>query len=161
MIKVSAANVIVSKGYNDTDAVKFSKNGDCAMFRISEKKYDSREEDNTRWINVNVKALGSMAERVKKMKLGAGSNLVISGDMDIETWEDENSNKKSMPVIILTHIEYQFGGSSNSSKSKNDDEDEEEEEKPKAKAKGSTSGKKKPEESDNFEGYSGYGNFYD
>lgn len=161
MIKVSAANVIVSKGYNDTDAVKFSKNGDCAMFRISEKKYDSREEDNTRWINVNVKALGSMAERVKKMKLGAGSNLVISGDLDIETWEDENSNKKSMPVIILTHIEYQFGGSSNSSKSKNDDEDEEEEEKPKAKAKGSTSGKKKPEESDNFEGYSGYGNFYD
>ena len=161
MIKVSAANVIVSKGYNDTDAVKFSKNGDCAMFRISEKKYDSREEDNTRWINVNVKALGSMAERVKKMKLGAGSNLVISGDLDIETWEDENSNKKSMPVIILTHIEYQFGGNSNSSKSKNDDEDEEEEEKPKAKAKGSTSGKKKPEESDNFEGYSGYGNFYD
>ena len=36
MIKVSAANVIVSKGYNDTDAVKFSKNGACAMFRISE-----------------------------------------------------------------------------------------------------------------------------
>ena len=161
MIKVSAANVIVSKGYNDTDAVKFSKNGDCAMFRISEKKYDSREEDNTRWINVNVKALGGMAERVKKMKLGAGSNVVISGDLDIETWEDENSNKKSMAVILLTHIEYQFGGSSNSSKSKNDDEDEEEEEKPKAKAKGSTSGKKKPEESDNFEGYSGYGNFYD
>ena len=161
MIKVSAANVIVSKGYNDTDAVKFNKSGDCAMFRISEKKYDSREEDNTRWINVNVKALGGMAERVKKMKLGAGSNVVISGDLDIETWEDENSNKKSMAVILLTHIEYQFGGSSNSSKSKNDDEDEEEEEKPKAKAKGSTSGKKKPEESDNFEGYSGYGNFYD
>ena len=99
MIKVSAANVIVSKGYNDTDAVKFNKSGDCAMFRISEKKYDSREEDNTRWINVNVKALGGMAERVKKMKLGAGSNVVISGDLDIETWEDENSNKKSMAVI--------------------------------------------------------------
>ena len=160
MIKVSAANVIVSKGYNDTDAVKFNKSGDCAMFRISEKKYDSREEDNTRWINVNVKALGGMAERVKKMKLGAGSNVVISGDLDIETWEDENSNKKSMAVILLTHIEYQFGGSNNSSKSKNDDEDEEEEEQPKPKAKGKSSGKKNPEDSDNFEGYQGFGDFY-
>lgn len=160
MIKVFLANVIVSKGYNDTDAVKFSKNGDCAMFRISEKKYDSRAEENTRWINVNVKALGSLAERVKKMKLGAGSNVIISGDFDIETWEDDEGNKKSAPVIVANHIEYQFGGSGSSSKSKDDDEDEEED-KTKAQAKGKSTGKKKPEESDNFDGYSPFGGFYD
>ncbi len=57
MVKVVVTNVIVSKGCNDTEAVKFSKNGDCAMFRISEKKYDSREEYNSRWINVLIRGI--------------------------------------------------------------------------------------------------------
>jgi len=160
MIKVFAANVVVSKGFND-ETIKVSTSGDCVRFRIGEKKYDSRADDNTRWVNVTVKALGEMAERVKKMKLKAGSNIIISGDLDIESWVDEEKEeKKSAPVILLTSIEYQFGGSGGKSTKSEDDEDEEEAPKPKAKGKPST--KKQAEESDNFDGYESYGNgFWD
>lgn len=45
------------------------------------------------------------------MKLKEGSLVTILGRLDEDTWEDATTGeKKSVPVIILTDIEYCFSG---------------------------------------------------
>lgn len=48
MFKVIATDVVVSKGYDNTPALKFSERGDSVRFRIGKKVYDTRAKDNHR-----------------------------------------------------------------------------------------------------------------
>lgn len=154
MLKVVATNVVVSKGYGENPALKFSDNGEIVRFRIGHKVYDSKANDNTRWLNLTVKAFNGVCERIKKMKIKEGSNINILGHLDEETWTDPATNeKKSAMVIILDDIEYASMGNGNG---KNSDE--------KSDGGGKTeSKKKKPEDSENFSGYEGFGgnSFFD
>ena len=69
--------------------------------------YDKRAEKERRFININVKAFGYLVERIKNMKLDAGSIVNVIGRYDEETWEDQNTHeKKSAPVIIVEEIEF-------------------------------------------------------
>ena len=52
MFKVFATDVVVSKGYDNSSALKFSDDGTSVRFRIGKKVYDTRAENNTRWVNV-------------------------------------------------------------------------------------------------------------
>ena len=73
--------------------------------------YDTRAENNSRWVNFSVKAFGPLCERIKNMKLKEGSLVTILGRLDEDTWEDATTGeRKSVPVIILTDIEYCFSG---------------------------------------------------
>lgn len=113
MIKMIITGAVVSKGANDGPAVKFSEKGDFARFRIVYKIYDTRAENNHRWINLTVKAFGDLCDRINKMDLKAGSYISLTGRYDEDTWEDEKTKaKKSMPVIILDEVEFCFSGSS-------------------------------------------------
>lgn len=115
MLKFFATEVVVSKGANNAPALKFSDKGDYVRFRIGAKVFDSRSENNHRWINLTVKAFGPLCERIRKMDLKEGSHINLSGRYDEDTWEDEQTNtKKSMPVIILEEVEYCFSGSRSS-----------------------------------------------
>ena len=69
MFKVIATDVVISKGYDGAPALKFSENGESVRFRIGKKVYDTRAENNTRWVNLSVKAFGPVCERIKKMQL--------------------------------------------------------------------------------------------
>ena len=116
MLKFFANEVTVSKGANNTPALKFSDKGDFVRFRIGAKIYDTRAEKNHRWVNLTVKAFGPLCERIRKMDLKEGSHINLCGRYDEDVWEDEQTNtKKSMPVIILDEIEYCFSGSSKNS----------------------------------------------
>ena len=116
MLKFFATEVTVSKGANNTPALKFSDKGDFVRFRIGAKIYDTRAEKNHRWVNLTVKAFGPLCERIRKMDLKEGSHINLCGRYDEDVWEDEQTNtKKSMPVIILDEIEYCFCGSSKNS----------------------------------------------
>lgn len=117
MLKLVATQAVVSKGYNGAPALTFSEEGNFVRFRIGRKKYDPRAENNTRWVNLSVKAFDSMCERVKKMKLKEGSYVSLVGEFDMDSWQDSNTGEnKSGPVIILEDIEYAFsGGKSNDS----------------------------------------------
>ena len=53
MFKVFATDVIVSKGYANQSAVRFSEDGKIVRFRIGKKVYDKNAENNTRWFNVS------------------------------------------------------------------------------------------------------------
>lgn len=154
MLKVVATNVVVSKGYGENPALKFSENGEIVRFRIGHKVYDSKADDNTRWLNLTVKAFNGVCERIKKMKIKEGSYINILGHLDEETWTDSATNeKKNAMVIILDDIEYASMGSGNG---KNTDD--------KSDGSGKTeSKKKKPEDSENFSGYEGFGgnSFFD
>lgn len=157
MLKVFATDVVVSKGFGDAPALKFteSQNGDSVRFRFGSKVYDSRAENNTRWINMTVKAFGPVCERIKKMQIKEGSYINIIGRLDEDTWEDEKTKeKKSMMVIILDEVEYAAGGGDKSAKSKQE-----------AKPENGTTDKPadNPEASDNFSGYEpfGGGSFFD
>ena len=111
MLKVFATQVVVSKGYDGAPALTFSEKGNFVRFRVGKKKYDPRAENNTRWVNLSVKAFDSMCERVKKMQLKEGSYVSLVGEFDMEPWSDSNTGeKKSVPVIILDEIEYASGG---------------------------------------------------
>lgn len=112
MIRIFATEVIVSKGANNTPALKFSEKGDFVRFRIGAKVYDARAPKNHRWVNLTVKAFGPLCERIRKMDLKEGSHINLCGRYDEDVWEDEANTKKSMPVIILDEIEYCFSGSS-------------------------------------------------
>lgn len=65
MFKVIATDVVISKGYDGAPALKFSENGESVRFRIGKKVYDTRAENNTRWVNLSVKAFGPVCEEVK------------------------------------------------------------------------------------------------
>ena len=71
-------------------------------FRVGKRVYDSRCENNHRYINLRVKASGDLCERIRKMKLKEGSFINISGRYDEETIKDDETGKeKTYPIIIL------------------------------------------------------------
>ena len=111
MLKVIATNAIVSQGYNGAPALRFSEKGDFVRFRIGKRVYDTRAENNTRWINLSVKAFGENCERIKRMKLKEGSFVNLIGQLDEDAWTDEDTGEsKSKMVVILDDIEYASGG---------------------------------------------------
>lgn len=153
MIKVFATNVVVSKGYNNSPGIKFSDNGELVRFRIGQKVYDSREDDNTRWNNYTVKGFGALCERVQKMQLKEGSFINLVGDLDEDSWTDEETGEiKRMTVIILKDIEYASGGGK-STKTQDNAQQQTQAEQKQAKKKTSPN----PEQSKNFSGYEPFG----
>lgn len=155
MFKVFATDVVVSKGYDNSSALKFSDDGTSVRFRIGKKVYDTRAENNTRWVNVSVKAFGTVCERIKKMQLKEGSFIHIAGRLDEDNWVDQTSNeKKSQIVIILDEVEYASGGN----KSTKDNQQT-----GTAPASTPAAPASNPESSPNFEGYTpfGGGSFFD
>lgn len=111
MFKVFATEAVISKGYDGAPALRFSENGESVRFRIGMKVYDSKAENNTRWINISVKAFKGLCERIRKMQLKEGSRINLIGRLDEDTWEDKNTHEqKSVMVIILDEVEYCFTG---------------------------------------------------
>lgn len=157
MFKVFITNAVVSKGYDNNPALKFSESGESVRFRIGKAVYDPNAENNTRWINKTVKAFGPQCERIKKMQLKEGSRITIDGKVGLDVWEDNNGNEQSAEYITLNDIEYATSGNGekseqNSSATQNGSN------------KGSTSqnnqqsGKKAaPEQSENCDGFGPFG----
>lgn len=113
MFKTFATNVVVSKGYEGAAALRFSENGESVRFRIGQKVYDSRVEGNYRWLNISVKAFGTVCERIKKMKLKEGSFVNLTARLDEEKWiDDESKKERSQHVLIVEDIEYAYVGKS-------------------------------------------------
>lgn len=112
MLKFFASNVVVSKGYKNAPAVKFSDNGDFVRFRVGQKVYDPRAEDNHRWVNITVKCFDpALIDRIRKMGLKESSFIDLSGRYDEDVWEDEETKeKRSMPCVILDDLEFSGGG---------------------------------------------------
>lgn len=111
MFKVIATDVVISKGYDGAPALKFSENGESVRFRIGKKVYDTRAENNTRWVNLSAKAFGPVCERIKKMQLKESSFINILGRLDEDVWEDSTTHeKRSAMVVILDEIEYCSSG---------------------------------------------------
>ena len=103
MFKVFATDVVVSKGYDNSSALKFSDDGTSVRFRIGKKVYDTRAENNTRWVNVSVKAFGVLCDRIKKMQLKEGSFIHIAGRLDEDNWVDTTTNEKKSQIVIILH----------------------------------------------------------
>ena len=155
MLKVFATDVIVSKGYENQGAVRFSEDGNTVRFRIGKKVYDKNAENNTRWFNISVKGFGPVVERIKKMQLKEGSLIHISGKLDEESWTDQNNVTKTQTVIILEDIDYASGGV------KKEGQTQQNGSAPAAAPAANTNNT--PENSPNFEGYSNFGggSFFD
>ena len=109
MIKTIITGAVISQGYDNAPALKFSEKGDAVRFRIGEKVYDPKEEGNHRWINLPVKAFGNLCDRVKKMKLQAGSAVNLLGRLDEDAWTDKGGEPHRTMVIVLDEIEYASG----------------------------------------------------
>ena len=112
MLKFFASNVVVSKGYKNAPAIKFSETGDFVRFRVGQKVYDPRAEDNHRWVNITVKCFDpALIDRIRKMGLKESSFIDLSGRYDEDVWEDEETKeKRSMPCVILDDLEFSGGG---------------------------------------------------
>ena len=112
MLKLFASDVVVSKGYQNTPAVKFSDKGDFVRFRVGQKVYDPRAADNHRWVNITVKCFDAgLIDRIRKMGLKEGSFINLTGRYDEDVWEDDETKEtRSMPCVILDDLEYSGGG---------------------------------------------------
>ena len=149
ILNVFATNVVISKGFDNAPALRFNENGTFVRFRIGKKVYDNRAENNTRWINLSVKAFGDVCERIKKMQLKEGSFVNFVGRLDEETWTDRDSNEqRSAIVIILDDIEYASGGG------KAKENGQQTAQQPRYKSQNATAA---PENSPNFTGYEPFG----
>ena len=106
MFKVIATEVVISKGFEGAPALRFSENGDSVRFRIGKKVYDTRAENNHRWVNLSVKAFGPLCERIKKMQLKEGSFVNLLGRLDEDVWEDAatHERKKRYGRLFLTKL---------------------------------------------------------
>ena len=123
MLKFFATDVSVSKGYDGSPALRFSESDGVSRvrFRVGKRVYDSRCENNHRYINLRVKASGDLCERIRKMKLKEGSFINISGRYDEETIKDDETGKeKTYPIIILDDIKFCFTGSKKNGQSENE-----------------------------------------
>lgn len=111
MFKVIATDAVISKGFDGAPALRYSESGESVRFRIGKKVYDTRAENNHRWVNLSVKAFGGICERIKKMQIKEGSFVNILGRLDEDVWEDTATHeKKSAVVVILDEIEFCSGG---------------------------------------------------
>ncbi|PWM59366.1 MAG: hypothetical protein DBX91_06515 [Subdoligranulum variabile] len=109
MIKAIITGAVISQGYEKSPALKFSEKGDAVRFRIGKKVYDPKEEGNQRWVNLPVKAFGNLCDRIKKMKLQAGSAVNLLGRLDEDEWTDKDGESRHTMVIVLDEIEYASG----------------------------------------------------
>ena len=110
MIKIFIADAVISKGYKDAPAIRVSENKNAVQFKIGKRVYDKNAKDNHRYINLAVKAFGSLCERIEKMQLKESSHINLTGRLDEEQWDDENGQKISRFVIIAEDIEYASSG---------------------------------------------------
>ena len=157
MFKVIATDVVISKGYDGAPALKFTESGESVRFRIGKKVYDTRAENNARWMNISVKAFGPVCERIKKMQLKESSFINILGRLDEDIWEDSVTHeKKSAMVIILDEIEF---CSSGAGKQKNGNAEGQ----PKAAATSApvSAGSEMPGNFTGFEAFGGVNSFFD
>ena len=155
MLKFFASNVVVSKGYQNSPAVKFSEKGDFVRFRVGQKVYDPRADDNHRWINLTIKCFdAALVDRIRKMGLKEGSFISLSGRYDEDVWEDEESKeKRSMPCIILDELEFSGGGSGKKSENGNSASQNT----TPAPATPAAAPQESPQMPGNFTGYEGFG----
>ncbi|HCC35086.1 MAG TPA: hypothetical protein DEQ02_05425 [Ruminococcaceae bacterium] len=112
MNKIFITSAVVSKGYQDKPALRFSDKSEgtsSVRFKVDERLYDKRADNNTRYINHSVKAFGNLADRIEKMGVKEGSYLNLSGRLDEDVWEDGGVTKRA-PVIILEDIEFSYSG---------------------------------------------------
>lgn len=157
MFKVIATDVVISKGYDGAPALKFTESGESVRFRIGKKVYDTRAENNARWMNISVKAFGPVCERIKKMQFKESSFINILGRLDEDIWEDSVTHeKKSAMVIILDEIEF---CSSGGGKQKNGNAEGQ----PKAAATSApvSAGSEMPGNFTGFEAFGGVNSFFD
>jgi single-stranded DNA-binding protein len=113
MLKMTVTKAVISKGFNGEDALKFSENTDnqFVRFRIGVRVYDKKAKDEHRFVNLNVKAFGYIANRIKDMNLDAGTYINLVGRYDEDSWEDKNTHeKKSAPILIAEEIEFASSG---------------------------------------------------
>lgn len=159
MLKFIATDVVISKGYNDKPAIRYSEDGSIVRFRIGKRVYDKREDGNYRWINLGVKAFGDLCERIKKMKLSEGSFVHLEGRYDEDKWKDENGQWVHAPVIVLTELEYAYTGGKDKNDSGGNAAIEAEHTAPQAPESPSTAQEQttSQEMPDNFTGFEGFG----
>ena len=105
MIKIFATDLVVSAGYQDADSIRFNEDGTACSFRCGFSKYDKNAENKRRWENIQCKAFGDIAKRIKAMKLVEKSHINISGSFDFDTWEKDGKTNKA-PVLLIEEIEY-------------------------------------------------------
>lgn len=113
------AGVVVSKGYQDQPTVRLSTTPTglrVANFRGAQPVYDSKANNNTRWVPYDFVAFGKEAERIERMNLSANSMVIISGMIDYESFEGTNG-KVNRHKFIIDGIDYY--GSSNGGGNKN------------------------------------------
>ena len=165
MLKMIITDAGISKGYGDKPTLRFSEKegSNTVRFRIGKRVYDSRSEKKYRWINLNVKAFGSVCERIRKMKLKEGSFVNIIGRYDEDSWPDDDTGEvRTSPVVIVDEIEYCYSGNGQKDGKSGEaqssgKEAENDEPKPPVPSGDQPGPEAPPAASDNFDGFEGFG----
>ena len=106
MNTLTITKAFVSGGYDDKPVLYTSEDGNYCSFRIGEAVYDKEADDNTRWLNYEIKVSGAdLCARVKKMNLKKGTVVSISGRFDIGTYEKDGVTRMKC-IVWLKDIDF-------------------------------------------------------
>lgn len=115
IVSIQLADVIVSKGFEEKPAITFredikTKSGGTtclAQFQVSNR---NGYGENATYSNFTVKCWGAMATRLKRLKVDAGSHLIIQGTIAQEHFVSKDGTKRSPYIVTATSIEFCGGG---------------------------------------------------
>ena len=103
-------DAVISRGYDGTPALYVSEDGQFLSFRVGHRIYDTRAQNNTRWINFNVNVTGELIERVRKMNLKEGSHINVVGTFDMRPNVNRDTGEvTTWPTIKAMSIEFASG----------------------------------------------------
>lgn len=125
MNSITITKAIVCNGFNGEPAIRFSTTADgtkTCQFKVGEEVYDSRLESKKRYNNWRVRAYGSVAERIEKMKLAPMGRINLIGRLDIYTFTDENEKRHEQLYIVINELEYASPPKEKSEGTENSDE---------------------------------------
>lgn len=108
MIKIIATDAMISPGYQGAQAIWTSESGNASQFRVGCRIFDPKADNNSRWVNIQVKAFGKLAEKVVKMGLKEKSVITISGRLDEDVWQKDGAEHRRF-VIVADDIEFSYG----------------------------------------------------
>jgi single-strand DNA-binding protein len=93
--------------------VKYLASGSAVSdIRIANNSYQKGKDEKVNWLTVTV--FGKQAENCEKY-LDKGSQIIIDGRLDYQSWENKDGEKRSMVKIIANRVQFASGNKNNSS----------------------------------------------
>lgn len=84
--------------------VKTAQSG-MIIFEVSMSVYDGKDRDGKpKYFNITVKAFKDVAEAAGDSSIDKGSQILVTGRLSQETWDDKQTGKKQYKTVLIADV---------------------------------------------------------